>query len=277
MMPLWVTRGKIIFFAHVPKTAGSSIEEYLLRRLGPCSFIGGTAKRRDQTSLMSPPVHLSKNDLKMFVPTPMDFNFGVVRDPLARMMSEFRYQLGVSWASRLGFSTWLRIVIRAAKLDPRIYANHIRPQVDLIMDGAEIFRLEDGFGPLIARLDEVVGGAEPDMAVQHINKRTSGSVRHYREDVALIRRFYADDYAGLGYPIPDLDTLPRDIFAPARAALARIVAPAIVILQHYRWLHPGRAVRRRISAALPVGAGLGWIGLWLMDNDATPDFSFIWG
>lgn len=248
-MPLWSLKDKSIFFAHVPKTAGSSLEEYLIRRMGQCTIVWSAAIDRGGSGLLTAPVHFAKNDLKMFLPAKIDFSFTLVRDPIARLMSEYRYQAGLSRASRLGFSTWLRIVLEAAKRDPRTYRNHIRPQVDLVPDGAEIFRLEDGFEPIIARLDEVLGQSEPSLSVPHINKRPSQAITLYRQDAALLRDFYAEDYARLGYDLPDLANLPSDPFALGRAAMARVIAPAIVAWQHYRWVRPQRIPRRLAAVA----------------------------
>ena len=38
-MPLAHWNNCSIFFAHVPKTGGSSVEDYLIRRFGPLSII----------------------------------------------------------------------------------------------------------------------------------------------------------------------------------------------------------------------------------------------
>jgi len=236
-MPLLSANGRSIFFAHIPKTAGSSVEEYLVRRFGgPLSLIDRNKREGVRgTGLITPLTHVAAIDLREMLPSDLDFSFAVVRNPLTRLQSEYRYQTGVSRLSRLGFSTWLRVMIAAARLEPRIYENHIRPQVDLVPDNTEIFRLEDGFDDMIARLDEVTESAAPSEAVRHLLKRERKDIALHRQDVELLASFYADDFEHFGYDLPDPSAYPRDPSASMRAAFAACAARALVLRQRHQW------------------------------------------
>jgi len=236
-MPLISTHGQRIFFAHIPKTAGSSVEEYLVRRFGgPLSLIDRNKREGVRgTGLITPLTHVAAIDLREMLPPDIDFSFTVVRNPVTRIQSEYRYQTGVSRLSRLGFSTWLRVMIAAARIEPRIYENHIRPQVDLIPENSEIFRLEDGFDALIERLDEVTGSTAPDQAVRHLLKRERKDIALHRQDVELLGAFYADDFERFGYDLPDPSAYPHDRHASARAAFAACLAHALVMRQRHDW------------------------------------------
>jgi hypothetical protein len=179
--------------------------------------------------MVSPPQHLAATDLGDFLPEQVDYSFAVVRDPVERMVSEYRFQHGASLASRLSFSTWLRIVTFGVAREPRLYDNHVRPMVDIVPEGAEAFRLEDGFESLVARLDAVTGATATDLAVEHILK-TEGkaNVRVLREDAALIARVYSADYARFGYSLPDLATYPADGMASLRDLIAQPLAATLV-------------------------------------------------
>ena len=236
-MPLAHWNNLTIFFAHVPKTGGSSVEDYLIRRFGRLSLIDANKRRGVRgTGLITPTSHLAAVDLAELVPPDLTYSFAVVREPLERLMSEFRYQSKVSRMSRLGFSTWLRVMLRAARTEPRVYENHIRPQTDLIPESTEIFRLEDGFEPLVARLDEVTGTTAPGISVNHLNPRPREEIRLSREDVGMIAEFYAKDYDQFGYVTPGSSNLPSDGRAGLRDALARPLAMALMAKQRRDWV-----------------------------------------
>lgn len=236
-MPLLSTHGRRIFFAHIPKTAGSSVEEYLVRRFGgPLSLIDRNKREGVRgTGLITPLTHVAAVDLREMLPHDLDFSFAVVRNPVTRIQSEYRYQTGVSRLSRLSFSTWLRVMLAAARIEPRVYENHIRPQVDLIPENCEIFRLEDGFDPLIERLDDVTGSTAPDQGMRHLLKRERKDIALHRQDIELLRAFYAEDFERFGYDLPDPSGCPDDRRAPAKAAFAAGLARALVTRQRHDW------------------------------------------
>jgi hypothetical protein len=229
-MPLIVKPGYTIYYAHVPKAGGTSVEDYLIRRFGPMMLSGRSHVRPGKRRVMvSPPQHLAATDLADFLPEQIDYSFAVVRDPLDRIVSEYRFQSGFSLASRLSFSTWLRVVSFGRTREPRLYDNHVRPMVDIVPEGAEAFKLEEGFEGLVARLDAVTGTTTPDLAIEHLLKtERKPAVRVLREDAALIARVYAADYARFGYSLPELSAYPADAMASLRDVIARPLAAALV-------------------------------------------------
>lgn len=235
-MPIAHTPAGPVFFAHVPKTGGTSVEDYLARRFGRLSLIDVNKRTHIRgTGLITPATHLAAVDLAELLPPDLALGFAVVRDPLQRLQSEFRYQTGASRMSRLGFSTWLRVVLGAAAREPRLYENHVRPQSDLVPEGAEVFRLEDGFQALITRLDAVTGTSRPDLEIGHMNVRPRAPLPLSREDSALIAKFYAPDFARFGYAPPRPADHPPDRAAGLRGALARPLSRALVTKQRYDW------------------------------------------
>lgn len=232
-MPMIVAEGKLLFFVHVPKSGGSSIEEYLVRRFGgPLSMYAGQdwVERRAK-GVIIPPTHLTAKALEDVMPPNTAYCFTQVRNPLQRTLSQYRWQAGRSRISRFGFSTWLRIVLRCARIDGRAYYNHIRPQSDLVPADCEVFKLEDGFEPLVGRLDEVVGSSAPEVEIGHLLRAKSVPTTVCREDVEAIQDFYRSDYERFGYELEDVTTFDHDPLARAREGLARSVAPAIVVRQ----------------------------------------------
>lgn len=238
-MPLVSKDGLNIFFAHVPKAGGTSVQEYLIRRFGKLQLLDLDRAENGQprqTGLIMPTAHLSAVDLEDLLPVDLEYSFAVVRDPMTRMLSGYRFQTGVSQMSRFSFSTWLRIVIACARIDARSYDNHIRPQVDLVSNACEVFRLEDGFDDMIAWLDKVSGTSAPELEVGHLLKRKRAEIPVSYEDAALIETFYAADYARFGYALPDKSALPHDRFAGLRTLFGNLLARAVIWKQRRDWL-----------------------------------------
>jgi len=237
-VPLAHYNGQVIFFAHVPKTGGSSVEEYLIRRFGPLSLIDRNKQRGVRgTGLIVPTTHLTAVDLAELIPPDVAYSFTVVRDPVARLMSEYRYQTNVSWMSRLGFSTWLRVMLHAARTEPRLHENHIRPQNDLVPEGTVVFHLENGFDAMTTQLDKITGSSAPNIKVGHWKPREHKEIPLKRQDAELISEFYAADYARFGYILPNISQLPSDSQARLRSFLTRILAWVLVRKQRRTWVH----------------------------------------
>ncbi|MEP4199320.1 MAG: sulfotransferase family 2 domain-containing protein [Aliishimia sp.] len=235
-MPIVYAAGKRIFFAHIPKTGGSSLEIYLVDRFGgplALRWREGEKKR----GIISPSHHLSADDLKDVLERDIDAFFAIVRNPLKRTLSQYMFQSGHgnSIPSRFSFSTWLRIMKRCVELDPRVYRNHIRSQGEMIPEGSEIFKMEDGFAPVLAWLDEITGTTS-DAEVGHHLKSVRKPVKLYRSDVELIHKLYADDYEAFGYPQEDLSDYPEDRFAALRAPIGWLLGTLVVFRQRQKWL-----------------------------------------
>ncbi|MFP4043962.1 MAG: sulfotransferase family 2 domain-containing protein, partial [Rhodosalinus sp.] len=89
-MPLLEAGGRRIFFAHIPKTGGSSVEAYMATK--------------GQLSMMSPgrplpgePVTAQHYHRDLYLPklaeTRVDAWFAILRDPVQRLVSEYRFRL----------------------------------------------------------------------------------------------------------------------------------------------------------------------------------------
>jgi hypothetical protein len=237
-MPMIVADGDLIFFVHVPKAGGSSIEDYLVRRFGGPLSMYDTQNRFElrQRGVVSPPNHLTAQDLEELLPSNIAYCFAQVRNPLQRTLSQYRWQAGRSRVSHLSFSTWLRIVLRCARLDGRAYHNHIRPQTDFVPADCDVFRIEDGFEPLVRRLDGVLGSSAPEVEVGHMLKSAPTPTTVHRQDVEAIHDFYRSDYERFGYEFEDVSQFDHDRFALARDALAGLISPGIVWRQRYRMM-----------------------------------------
>jgi hypothetical protein len=126
-------------------------------------------------------------------------------------------------------------MIFAAKNDPRVYDNHIRPQVDLLPEGTKIFKLEDGIGAIIPYLDRIFGEERPDLEIPHLLKSKREEVLISRQDARLISDYYREDFNRFDYPAPDCNQYPVDPFYWLRNVLCKPLGWAIALWQRMRW------------------------------------------
>lgn len=174
------------------------------------------------------PQHLIWEDACKALPRAPDAVFALVRDPMARIRSEHRYQrehrrgTWLGWGlAQLPFSLWLRLMLAMARRHPHAFDNHLRPQSDFVPESAVVFRLEDG---LEAALDWL--GIDANAPRPHRLKGRAAHAGIAPSDAALIGGAYAADYARFGYSSPDTRAAAR----PAVDWLAERLAPALVWL-----------------------------------------------
>lgn len=244
-MPLFVINNNLVVFSHIPKAGGSSMELYLQKRFGTLNFHVKNNKRslsarRRSRDINCSPQHFTAQTLEILFPNKPTHSFTIVRNPLDRIVSEYKFQQGKSRIGRFNFSTWLRIALGAAQRDSRIFDNHIRPQIDFIYDGMKVFKLEDGFEQVYAYIDKICGSSGKFESF-HIKKRI-GSAKIYREDVELICKFYREDFENFDYSLPEFHAYPRDRFLFFRSMLARAVSEALF------WSHRCRFGRAPLSS-----------------------------
>ena len=98
-----------------------------------------------------------------------------------------------------------------------------------------VFRLEDGFQPVVEWLDKVTE-TKSEIEVAHHLKSFSKPVKMFRSDIQLVQDYFAGDYEAYGYEPEDPMTYPVDRIAMLRTLLAAILAPVIVYRQRRRWL-----------------------------------------
>jgi len=220
-MPSLTLSDRLIWFAHCPKAGGTSLEQLMVAHWGPAvgHLHWGWDRwwRKGGWRVAHPPnspQHLIWADARACLPTPPDAVFALVRDPVARLASEHRWQRHHRGGTKLGkllawlpFSLWLRVMLVVARRHPHAFDNHLRPQADFVPETARVFRLEDGLDAAVRWLSEVTETALDAAVLPHALSSGRGS-RVAARDQALIARAFADDYARFGYARPAADTRP---------------------------------------------------------------------
>lgn len=217
-MPIARIAGGLVYFAHVPRCGGTSVEQYLTDRFGPLAFrdlhFGAVARRWSRSS----PQHIAVEDLDRLIPAEFfEARFAVIRHPAARLQSVFLFQRDIEGRidRAASFAGWLERSLTRARRAPWQYDNHVRPMVAIVPEGATIFRLEEGLDKLVGWLDALTGATAPDLVLQRKNGYASrvawagveaGPAPEMSARAAeLIASHYAQDFERFGYD-PDPKT-----------------------------------------------------------------------
>lgn len=177
-MPIVRIGTDLVYYAHVPKCAGSSVEAYLAERFGPLAFLHKPHYTRPPALRWSAtsPQHIAVTDLDiLFPPGFFRASFAVVRHPARRILSAYAYHQDrrriALWTP---FDRWLAQVSRGRDRAPFVYDNHPRPMADLVPEDAAVFRLEDGLDPLVDWLDGIAGDRGGPRRIEASNTQDDG-------------------------------------------------------------------------------------------------------
>ncbi len=210
-MPILKTHGLVLYYAHVPKCAGSAVADYLKARCGPLAFYDNRYKKQPVQDrwTRSSPQHIDRAALlRLFPDGFFDASFTIVRHPVARLVSAYHFQTEVEGAipDAMAFSDWLVGLEAAQAKTPFLHDNHVRAMDEIVPDAAEIFRLEDGIDALVGWLDAVTGVVEGPRQIPSVNERgayrrvgTRPRAEPTAEDIAWIAERYAVDFERFGY------------------------------------------------------------------------------
>lgn len=280
-MPLARVNGQILHFAHVPRTGGTSVENYLAARFGALAFLDRdylsvpVAARWSRTS----PQHIETAAFSRIVPGSwISHRFTVVRHPEDRLVSVFRYQRDAAEAfpCSMSFEDWLVENAAVGMRDLHFIDNHALPACDLVPDGAVVFRIEDGFAPLLAWLDDIEGVQRGPRDFPHDNGYAErltflGRSPGPRPEVtararAVIAELYADDFRRFGYmprndaqergPAPAQHLGSPEYSPPTTMAAAPGGAAWQALSEPEQTIMPHLLADRRVVALEPAGTGM---------------------
>lgn len=204
-MPFVNHEGRNVLFIHIPKTGGTSVEEWMTRR-APLNLWAPSMPPRP---LKCTPQHLRQSDLnQMFAPGFFDYAFTIVRHPYDRIASEYRMRHALATASGGDFprfGLWLEHTLEIAGRNPYHLDNHLRPQWEFVGAGCEVFRFEDGIASVLEKVCARLGWSEPgEIPHKLIGPPFSGAVEWDIPDTIRLRDTYGRDFERFGYD-PDRD------------------------------------------------------------------------
>ena len=199
--------GRLFFFIHIPKTAGTSIT-YFFKENG---FTVRWFSYFDRFGQEPSPQHRHREKIIEFLhkdSIKYDYSFTIVRDPLDRLISEYFGQLRESdELSRMftskDFTYWVESVLKFHEKNPVYFDNHLRPQVEFLLDDTRFFRYENNFEDFFSFLKQVDKECNFGIDFKKIGHYKKGlnkvSMDISQEIRNKVFQFYAKDYVRL-YP-----------------------------------------------------------------------------
>lgn len=199
-MPVFQKDGSIILFVHIPKAGGTSISEIFLANGWNMRLFdsGEDASTLNPVRKCSPQhYHFDLLDAQ-FRLEKFKKIFCLVRNPLNRIISEYRWQRQ-HFGVKEDFADWVDRIFDSYSVDQFALDNHIRPQHHFVGTGVQVFRLEDGIENCIETLVEE-GILSISTRIPESAMVSSGDTVMPRTQITTrIAEFYAQDYIEFGY------------------------------------------------------------------------------
>lgn len=203
-MPIYTHKDKCILYLHIPKTGGTSIEnwfrtqtelsEHLFMRSPPLGFA-------------CTPQHLTYETIGLIFASMLpefSYQFTIVRNPYDRLESEFFYrqklrQLGLGKNPTKYFSAWVCDVLEQTKAKPNILDNHLRPQIEFVdKSSVEVFYFESGIPNILKALASKLNFAEPK-ELFHKKASVREPVIWSKKAINTVNQFYKHDFKTFNY------------------------------------------------------------------------------
>lgn len=215
-MPIFKAGENLVYYAHVPKCAGSALEVYVHERFGDIAMLDQAHTRQDPENRWSrtSPQHIDVASLGRLFPSGFfDVTFTIVRHPVARLISAYHFQLEVEELvpPETSFSEWLMDVEELMNEQPFLFDNHTLPMSDIVPENAHVFYLEHGLDALVHFFDTLAGSEKAPRAIPKVNERgafksTKQAAKVARAkpsdaDLARIAKIYARDFERFGYSV----------------------------------------------------------------------------
>ncbi len=212
-MPLARINNRLLHLVHIPKTGGAGITDYM-RKKGEVALYS----REQLTWARSTPQHLEFDVSRALIPEGFaDASFAIMRDPLARLLSEYRYRVTrhnsqnavpkrltyfeemkveLDWDEEFQgtFDEWVDLVFDRYLEDPHVCDNHIRPQADFIGPNMKVFLFERGLQKVYSWIDNITDTREILTPLDR-NESRKFDIEISSNIKEKIRKFYKSDYS----------------------------------------------------------------------------------
>ncbi len=214
-MPYFKLDNNNIWFSHVPKCGGTSIEKTLVNHGVSLSFYDPSFFSVSKKSRWnnSSPQHIQINDaLRCLNFSQFHYKFVVVRDPVKRFISAFNHKKNIGH-----IKPWETVSSFLSKLEKNDssefhfrFDNHFIEANKLTHDECMVFYLEDGFDKLGLWFNKILGRDIPlnfgHMNSGHTRAPTNNISRRFKiyknvdlqsikqKDISRIKEYYFEDY-----------------------------------------------------------------------------------
>jgi hypothetical protein len=206
IMPVFSREGLNILYLHVPKTGGTSIEKFFQNNGFAITYLDSDIRPMSLSVVRRcSPQHMHRDQLEsIFNVGSFQYVFMTVRDPYARIVSEYKMQATV-FSKEIIFDDWLKRALKLYAVNKFVYDNHLRPQSDYWLPQADVFKQEYGYtSQWITEIEKKIG-----IGFSHhkIATEMKGSDVVEKQPIlspearSYIGRLYSQDFSMFGYSI----------------------------------------------------------------------------
>ena len=196
-MPLYKINDKLIYFAHIPKTGGTSVEDALGR-------VGKVCLNKKPEGIPIPAQHFHAEIFDVLIPSNFyDRGYLICRNPYMRLISEYRHQWVRKRFTKTSFDSWAKKVLRKYKTNPALHHNHIRPQIEFLSKKIEIYKFENGLQQVVNEICDYCG--VPDQIdLSWFKCYEKQEIVIHRKTLERVAAFYEKDFDTFGYDMADI-------------------------------------------------------------------------
>ncbi len=194
-----LTGQKIVFYAHVPKTGGTYVEDLFVANGYKKNFWCGAPKRSGlQVSFQ----HFERQRYEACLNfSVIEYAFITVRHPIDRLLSEYRNS-----GKNMDIEQWVRNIRNALVRNPDYLDNHFRPQLDFFRPPMQIFKQETNFSEQWARSlseNHNLGFTKFSTVVQRDTSKNERplTLREAHAVVKFCQEYYRKDFDYFDYKI----------------------------------------------------------------------------
>lgn len=210
-MPVIKFNKRLIYFSHIPKCGGTSIESYLSQiTQSKLSFVDSNFHRQSIEGRwnISSPQHIPGVIVQRLFPIDFfDIFFTVVRNPLKRFYSAFEFNKRKSLLDpNIDINYFVENFHSFKPFQLGNFDNHFLPQVSFLYPNAnyQVFKLESGLHLVKTYIDSVILGRESGFSMPHVDFHYDDSIVIEKKllsstSLQLIHEIYKNDFESFKY------------------------------------------------------------------------------
>ena len=206
-MPIYIKKDIKINHIHIPKCAGTSIENFFINKKFDYAMLDRNFNQKNQEALWSksPPQHIpAYSFLELFREVKFNFTFAVVRNPINRFKSAFIFHFVKNRMPEIkDINHFVDFIYQNKGIKIHWLNNHFLPMSFFIenIPNVKIYHLENGLNTLESDLAELLKLKEKivfekENSQKNINPKL---INLSHESISKLSKIYALDFEKFGY------------------------------------------------------------------------------